>query len=964
LHLAPGMTRRVEDRYIPDHDQFVAAEPPTGRIIVIAPTRAACETIELALDLHIETFLEKHHGERVRELARSGKGFGIVAGTGTGKTLAIRPIAEEILKTTDLKVGVVNREREATPETPTWNVVIVTTGIARRWFEEGDILPTDTLVVDEIHQTSAELELCLALGKRVGCRFVWLSATVDPAFYKRYLNSSEVLQVYAFDPTKAATVRVLDREPLEFLNDKFLQQLHRQRRGVAAFVPTRRGVEQIAAHVSENAPRVNTAFYHGGEPIRILRPFLEGGERKPYFLAMTAAGQSALNVRGLDTVIIDDVRFYNVIDKGRNVLTQEHLGANEILQMAGRVHGRVEAGRVFILSDREIDFFHLKPTEPEFQLAGDSERVAITCAALGVRADELELPVPLDKIAYRRALALLERRGIVEYGRLTEYGRKVEAMPVERPWAELLVMGDDDLMPYLAVMASIESLHRMTREERDLDGVVVPGSDHLTAYNLYAEAYQTAGYVGEVYGLPRHLFDEAKIDRWAERRGVLVKSIEDAALGMASIFRAVGLELPARMPNAGERTLRSFQELLAQYMPFELAIDEQTAEGQEVRVSKTSVCGSWGAIAGGIRYFADKFGVPRASIEGTQIPPDLLRRYATKGEGDLVYEPDRRHAPLVMRRRVEYFGFELDRTIEALDQIPPELAPRARRLLAEALARGQARHRAVPRNHAAIEELREVHRRSGGTTPRLGANELASLYERMLGEQGVSSIEQFKAARLHVDPDAIVPRAERERYLALPDAVELRDRTVNIDYDVEETPAGSVGVARLRLPEKLARSLSEAELPTLDRPLRFAVHRGQRGTVRAATLDELQDLLERPWSAEEVAAADREWEERRATRKAARAAMRRQRGQRHEGPSRNGTGRDERAAGDGRRADERDGRGRRHAERRNGGAEDPQQGLHDDRQRDRRRRQGGHVGVRGRGGPPGRRGAPKRGRRR
>ena len=68
-------------------------------------------------------------------------------------------------------------------------------------------------------------------------------------------------------------------------------------------------------------------------------------------------------------------------------------------------------------------------------LAGDSERVAITCAALGVRADELELPVPLDKLAYRRALGLLEQRAIVENGRLTAYGRKVEAMPVERPWA-------------------------------------------------------------------------------------------------------------------------------------------------------------------------------------------------------------------------------------------------------------------------------------------------------------------------------------------------------------------------------------------------------------------------------------------------------------------------------------------------------------------------------------------------
>src|SRR5205085_11010958 len=108
MHFAVRMQRIVTDRYLPpDRQAFVASEPSTGRLIVIAPTRAACETIELALGLHIETYLERHHGERVRELARSGKGFGIVAGTGTGKTLGIRPIAEEILGTTELRVGVV-----------------------------------------------------------------------------------------------------------------------------------------------------------------------------------------------------------------------------------------------------------------------------------------------------------------------------------------------------------------------------------------------------------------------------------------------------------------------------------------------------------------------------------------------------------------------------------------------------------------------------------------------------------------------------------------------------------------------------------------------------------------------------------------------------------------------------------------------------------------------------------------
>ena len=848
------MLRQVQDRSLPpDHGAFLAAEPPTGRVIVIAPTRAACETIEIALGLRIETFLEREHGEEVRALARAGRGFGIVAGTGTGKTLAIRPIAEEILRA-PLRVGVVNREREATPDTPSWNVIIVTTGIARRWFQDDDILPHDTLIVDEIHQTSAELELCLALGKRVGCRFIWLSATVDPAFYARYLDSTDVVQSFAFDPSRAATVKVVREQPVQFLSDRWLQQVVRQRRGVGMFLPTRASVEEAARYVTERFPRINAAFYHGGEPIRIIRPFLEDGAEKPFFLAMTAAGQSALNVKGLDTVIIDDTRFANVIEGGKNVLTRLHLGANEILQMAGRVHGRVEGGRVFILSDRDIEFSALKPTEPDFQLAGDSERVALTCADLGVRADELDLPIALDRRAYRDALGRLEARGIIENGRLSRYGKLVEALPVERPWAELIVNADDDLIPYLAVMSSIESLHRMTREDRDLEGLIVPGSDHLTAYNVYAEALAGAGYMGQVYGLPRHLFDE-RIDEWAEQRGVLVKAIEDTALAMASVYRGVGLPLPSRLPYAREETRRAFGDLLARYMPFDLVIDEETADGQEARVSKTSVCGSWGPIAGELRYFADRFGVPRASIEGTQIPIELVRRYATRGAADVVYDPRRKQSALALRRTLTYHGFELEREYEAIDDFPSELAERVRTELAGALARGEARHSALKRHRPQIEEIREAYRRSGGATPRLGVAELTRLYERALADVG--SMTEFRATPLTIDFEHLVPADERARLLALPDSVVIRGREIPIDYDVEDVDGRLHGVARLRLPEKVARTLTEDELPRLDRPLRFTVLRGPRGAVRASTLDELQDILDRPWSPDEMAFAER-----------------------------------------------------------------------------------------------------------
>lgn len=858
--------RNTRDRYLPpDHDAYVAAQPSTGRIIVIAPTRAACETIELAVGLRLDTFLQRTKGEELVELAASGKGFGIVAGTGTGKTLAIRPIAETILGTTTLRVGVVNREREATPETPTWNVIVVTTGIARRWFQDGDIQPQDTLIVDEIHQTSAELELCLALGKRVGCRFIWLSATVDPAFYSRYLNSAAVLEVSAFDASKAAKVEVERKQPLNFLDDKFLQRVMKSERGVALFMPTRASVEEAAEWVRTRYPRIAAAHYHGGEPIRVIRPFLEGTVPKPFFLAMTAAGQSALNVPGLDTVIIDDTRFTNVIDRGRNVLTRVHLGSNEILQMAGRVHGRVEHGRVYILSDRDIKFESLHPTAPDFQLAGDSERVALTCADLGVRADELELPVPLDRAAYRRALTKLETRGLVENGRLTRYGRAVEALPVDRAWGELIVNGDDALLPALAVMSGIESLHRMTRDGRDLEGLVVRGSDHLTAYNLYAEGFTAAGYVGDVYGLQRHLFDAERIAPWAEHRGVLVKSLEDAALAMASVYRSVGLSLPTVLPLAREGTLRQFADLVARYMPFDLVVEEQTADGQEARVSKTSVAGSWGAVAGTLRYFADRFGVPRAAIEGTQLAMDLIKRYAQRAEPELIVEPDRKHSPVLLQRRVTYYGFELSRELEPLQVFPPEFATRARHALAESMARGELRHPAVRRNAAVVEDIRETYRRLGGTTPRMGQAELTAWYEQQM--DGLDEWERIRAVPMKLDRRDFVSDEQWNTARELPGAVEIRDRAVTLEYDVEEPDSTPFGIVRLRLPEKVARTMVAEEVPQLDRPIRYVVPRGQRGSVRASSLDELQEKLAMPYTDDEIAAPRKSREEYEAERR-------------------------------------------------------------------------------------------------
>jgi ATP-dependent helicase HrpA len=238
-----------------------------------------------------------------------------------------------------------------------------------------------------------------------------------------------------------------------------------------------------------------------------------------------------------------------------------------------------------------------------------------------------------------------------------------------------------------------------------------------------------------------------------------------------------------------------------------------------------------------VRYFADRHGVPRAAIEGTNIPLELIRRYARRG-APMVELRDGRRPGLSVVRRTEYAGFELDsQRTPLVGPFPPELADAARDTLAAALVEGRTPHADQHVVRRAAERLVEYWRRSGGRLTQATRAHALQLVRAQLDT--VNSWEQFLATPVSLDVAGLVPEAERRGLDALPSAASLLGDRVPLIYEVE----AGLAVVRLRLKEGQARRLRSRDLPAVDRPLRLSVLRGRREVLRAASIDELRSAL-------------------------------------------------------------------------------------------------------------------------
>jgi len=95
-----------------------------------------------------------------------------------------------------------------------------------------------------------------------------------------------------------------------------------------------------------------------------------------------------------------------------------------------------------------------------------------------------------------------------------------------------------------------------------------------------------------------------------------------------------------------------------------LVIERAHGDGHEARVSKTSVAGSWGAVAGNLAFLCRSVWDCSCRDRGHHISYDLVRRYATLGRPKSCSAPRASISAHDLERRLSYFGFDLDTEFE------------------------------------------------------------------------------------------------------------------------------------------------------------------------------------------------------------------------------------------------------------------------------------------------------------
>jgi ATP-dependent helicase HrpB len=473
------------------------------------------------------------------------------------RRLACRSLAARVAELEGSRLGeavgyVVRDEHVATPET---RIVFATPGMVLR--NRALLKGVGSVVLDEFHERSLELDLLLALllDER-SSGLVILSATLDaervsahvggvhlsapgrafPVEF-RYLPGRETLPDTADLPARVAqAVRSAADDPGDVL----------------VFLPGKAEIEDCARAL--RGP-LNVVPLHGGLTLQEQQRAFERSERRKIILATNVA-ETSLTIPGIGVVIDTGLVRQTLYQDGRGSLTLTPIAEDSAAQRAGRA-GRTAPGVCYRLWNAAAKLS--ATTLPEIH-RGSLVPLVLTAAAWGKRVESLPLldaPRPYALEAARvdlRAWGAL--RGDAE---LSACGLDLFALPIDARHARLLVEARreaclEDMIDLVAVLSVGRPLFASgVRPELGIDADLRLAGCDATAAIRALRAQRPA---------------EHGVDGWV---------VQEARSARARLRRAEGL---AEAPNGSSSDLPIARESLVRAA---LAADPRLAHVARVR---------------------------------------------------------------------------------------------------------------------------------------------------------------------------------------------------------------------------------------------------------------------------------------------------------------------------------------------------------------------------------------------
>ncbi len=369
------------------------------------------------------------------------------------RTLAAR-IAEELGSEVGAAVGYKIRFTDRV--SPNSYIKLVTDGMLLAEIQgDKDLLAYDTIIIDEAHERSLNIDFLLGylkqlLPRRPDLKVIVTSATIDPERFAQHFDGAPILQVSGRTYPVEMRYRPLvegdeERDQIAGIVDA-VDELSREGPGdVLVFLSGEREIRDAAEALRKHHPPDTEvlplyARLSGEEQARIFRP---GGGRRRIVLATNVA-ETSVTVPGIRYVV--DTGFARISRYSYRTKVQrlpiEPISQASADQRAGRC-GRTAAGICIRLYSEEDYLSRPRFTEPEI-LRTNLASVILQMKGLGL-GDIHAFPFvePPDRRYINDGFKLLQELGAVDAEReLTELGRRLARLPVDPRIGRMLLAGE------------------------------------------------------------------------------------------------------------------------------------------------------------------------------------------------------------------------------------------------------------------------------------------------------------------------------------------------------------------------------------------------------------------------------------------------------------------------------------------------------------------------------------------